>query len=138
WAWIIGPGLPALIALVSLPIRSSFGLAGVLCLTLLIVAATSVLGGVRPAIASIAVGVLAGVFVFAPPYGTARVSYQGDLVALAAFVVVGVGIAFLVDELAGLAEEQAALQRELRASRTRVVTAADDARRRIERDLHDG
>ena len=27
---------------------------------------------------------------------------------------------------------------ELRASRTRIVTAADDARRRLERDLHDG
>jgi signal transduction histidine kinase len=80
-------------------------------LTLLVVAASSALGGVRPAIAGVVVGALAGAFTFAPPYGTLRVDLQGDLAALVAFVVVGVGIALLVDELAGLAEEQAALQR---------------------------
>jgi signal transduction histidine kinase len=111
WAWILGVGAPLLFALASLPFRSSFGLAGVLSLTLLVVAASSALGGVRPAIASVVVGALAGAFTFAPPYGTLRVDLQGDLAALVAFVVVGVGIALLVDELAGLAEEQAALQR---------------------------
>jgi signal transduction histidine kinase len=55
-----------------------------------------------------------------------------------------------VTELRRAADEQAALRRvataianaasrsELAASRARVVSAADDARRRIERDLHDG
>jgi signal transduction histidine kinase len=111
WAWIVGVGSPALFALASLPFRSSFGLAGVLSLTLLVVAASSALGGVRPAITAVAVGALAGAFTFAPPYGTLRVDLQGDLAALVAFVVVGIGIALLIDELAGLAEEQAALQR---------------------------
>ncbi|MEY2433669.1 MAG: hypothetical protein QOC92_3394, partial [Acidimicrobiaceae bacterium] len=111
WAWIVGVGSPLAFALASLPFRSSFGLAGVLSLTLLVVAASSALGGVRPAIAAVAVGVLAGAFTFAPPYGTLRVDLEGDLAALAAFAVVGVGIALLIDELAGLAEEQAALQR---------------------------
>ncbi|MEY2458815.1 MAG: hypothetical protein QOG30_645, partial [Acidimicrobiaceae bacterium] len=111
WAWIVGVGSPLLFALASLPFRSSFGLAGVLSLTLLVVAASSALGGVRPAIAGVVVGALAGAFTFAPPYGTLRVDLQGDIAALVAFVVVGVGIALLVDELAGLAEEQAALQR---------------------------
>ncbi len=36
------------------------------------------------------------------------------------------------------ATRTAAMVRELRASRARIVTAADDERRRIERDLHDG
>jgi signal transduction histidine kinase len=36
----------------------------------------------------------------------------------------------------GIAHEQA--RSDLNASRTRIVTAADDARRRLERDLHDG
>jgi signal transduction histidine kinase len=39
--------------------------------------------------------------------------------------------------LARMAEEQAALRR-VAASRARIVAAADETRRRIERDLHDG
>jgi PAS domain S-box-containing protein len=41
-------------------------------------------------------------------------------------------------ELRRLAGEQAASRLALAASRRRIVAAADDARRRIERDLHDG
>ncbi len=47
----------------------------------------------------------------APPHGVLRVDLNGDFAALITFVVVGVGIAFLVDELAGLVDEQAALRR---------------------------
>jgi signal transduction histidine kinase len=41
-------------------------------------------------------------------------------------------------ELAGLAIANAEAQASLAASRARIVTAADETRRRIERDLHDG
>jgi signal transduction histidine kinase len=41
-------------------------------------------------------------------------------------------------ELIGTAIANADSRAQLTASRTRIVTAADDARRRIERDLHDG
>ena len=41
-------------------------------------------------------------------------------------------------ELAAIAIANAQSDADLRASRTRVVAAADEARRRIERDLHDG
>jgi signal transduction histidine kinase len=41
-------------------------------------------------------------------------------------------------ELAGTAIANAEAQAALTASRARIVTAADEARRRIERDLHDG
>ncbi|HEY4408382.1 MAG TPA: histidine kinase, partial [Acidimicrobiia bacterium] len=41
-------------------------------------------------------------------------------------------------ELVGTALANAEAQAALTASRARIVTAADDARRRIERDLHDG
>jgi signal transduction histidine kinase/uncharacterized protein YoaH (UPF0181 family) len=41
-------------------------------------------------------------------------------------------------ELAGTAIANADSRAQLTASRTRIVAAADDARRRIERDLHDG
>jgi signal transduction histidine kinase len=41
-------------------------------------------------------------------------------------------------DLAAMAVANAQARSDLHASRTRVVTAADDARRRLERDLHDG
>jgi signal transduction histidine kinase len=41
-------------------------------------------------------------------------------------------------ELVGTAISNAVARGELHASRARIVTAADEARRRIERDLHDG
>jgi signal transduction histidine kinase len=41
-------------------------------------------------------------------------------------------------ELAAVAVANAQAQAELTASRARILTAADEARRRIERDLHDG
>ena len=42
------------------------------------------------------------------------------------------------EETARRAEAEAAVARELAESRQRIMRAADDARRRIERDLHDG
>ena len=42
------------------------------------------------------------------------------------------------EETARRAEADAAVAREVAESRTRIVRAADDARRRLERDLHDG
>ena len=41
-------------------------------------------------------------------------------------------------KLVAMAIANAQAQSDLTASRTRIVTAADDARRRLERDLHDG
>jgi signal transduction histidine kinase len=41
-------------------------------------------------------------------------------------------------DLVATAVSNAEARTQLKASRTRIVTAADDARRRIERDLHDG
>ncbi len=41
-------------------------------------------------------------------------------------------------ELVAMAIANAQARSDLTASRTRIVTAADDARRRLERDLHDG
>jgi signal transduction histidine kinase/DNA-binding response OmpR family regulator len=43
-----------------------------------------------------------------------------------------------VGQIEGLQTELEAQLREVRASRSRIVQAADDARRRLERDLHDG
>ena len=69
------------------------------------------MGGVQPALAAIVAGVLAGSFVFVPPFNSSPVHIQGDVVSVIGFVVVGATIGILVDELARLAEEQAALRR---------------------------
>jgi signal transduction histidine kinase len=67
------------------------------------------------------------------------------LIMISTFLVVALsanGLAFLARARAAEAdqrrEEAEASNVELAASRARIVTAADDARRRLERDLHDG
>ncbi len=76
--------------------------------------------------------------------GTGQVLFFATLAAMAA-VPYGFLVGLLRSRTAGLALENvrldAALQarvEELRASRARIVEASDTARRRLERDLHDG
>ena len=84
-------------------------------------------------------------FFFAAPLYSLRIADSDTAVAL----VVSLVTAYVVSELARrahasarearlFAQEAEDAQTELVASRARVVTAGDDARRRIVRDLHDG
>jgi signal transduction histidine kinase len=126
-AWVLAVAGPLLIGLGSLPIRSSFGLAGVLFCSLLVVVAVALIGGVRPALLAVVIGVLVGAAVFARPLGGHRVFHPGDGVALAAFVVVGAALGVLIDELAVYAEERGALlsvEAALRRLATLVARAA--------------
>jgi signal transduction histidine kinase len=81
---------------------------------------------------------VAGAFFLAPPFNSLRLNRAGDIVALVVFALVGVIAALLIDELVRVAEEQAESRVEIAASRARIVAAADETRRQIERDLHDG
>jgi signal transduction histidine kinase len=110
-AYVIAIVSPVLITLLSMPFRSSFMLAGVLFCTLLAVFAVALIGGVWPALLTVGVGLLSAELILAPPLGTVRVSRPGDLVALTAFAGVGAVIGILVDDITGLAQEQAALRR---------------------------
>ena len=112
---------PALIGLVSVPFRSSFGLAGGLFFMVLVVVGAAVTGGVRPAFGAVAASVLAGLFFLTPPYKDFKVNRLGDVLALIAFAVVGTVVAILVDELARLAEQQATSRR-VDAALRRVAT----------------
>ena len=122
---------PVLITLALLPFRSDLGLGGMLFCLLIVVVVVAGIGGVRPALVAVVVGFAAGVIVFSRPLGSLPLDRPVDLVALVAFLVVGGAVGLLVDDLTRLAAD-------LAASRTRVVAAADEARRQIERDLHDG
>jgi signal transduction histidine kinase len=137
-AWVLAVAGPALITLGWLPFRSFLGPASFLFTTLVAVVAVGLLGGARPALMAVVLGLLSGAYFFAPPYGSLRADRPGDLVALVAFIVVGGAVGILVDDLARLAEQQAALRDAVAASRARIVATADETRRRIERDLHDG
>jgi signal transduction histidine kinase len=110
-AYVIAIVSPVLIALLSVPFRSSFMLAGVLFCTLLAVFAVAVIGGAWPALVTVVAGLLAAEFILARPIGTVRVTRPGDVVALVAFAAVGGVIGLLVDDITGLAQEQAALRR---------------------------
>jgi signal transduction histidine kinase len=114
-AWVVAIIGPAIVALGLLPIRSSVGLAGFLFCAEVAVVAVAVLGGVWPALASAAVAILLGTVLYTPPYGSLNVDVEADVgadvAALIAFVVVGAVVGFVVDELAGLAKQQAALRR---------------------------
>ncbi|MGX7678598.1 DUF4118 domain-containing protein [Jatrophihabitans sp. DSM 45814] len=113
--WAVAVVGPALIAVALVPIRSSNGLASVLLCTLLLVVVTAAIGGVAPALTAAVIGFGAGDFFFTPPYDSLGIHPSADWVALTAFVVVGaiVGTAtgVLIDQLASLANEQAALRR---------------------------
>jgi signal transduction histidine kinase len=137
-AWALAGGGSPLLAAGLIPLRSELGLAGYLFLTLLLVVAAAVTGGMWPALVAVAVGFFAGDLYFAPPYGSLTVDFRLHNVPLFAYLIVGIVIAALVRQLSAYAVATARSRDELAASRTRIVTAADEARRQLERDLHDG
>jgi signal transduction histidine kinase len=126
-AWTVALIAPPLIAAGVEPFRASHSLSLFLFSTLLVVAVVALVGGLRPALAAVAVGVLAGAYAFVKPYNSFRFDFRVEDAPLVAFTVVGVGVAILVDRLARLLEEQAALLRAesaLRRVGTLVAQAA--------------
>ncbi|MCU1464586.1 MAG: histidine kinase [Actinomycetia bacterium] len=109
--WVVAIAGPVIITAVLLPFGSFFALSSVLLFVLLAVIAAALIGGLRPALTAVAVGVLAGVFLHVRHYGGLRDPLGVDLAKILAFVFVGVAIAILVGELTRLAAEQGALRR---------------------------
>jgi signal transduction histidine kinase len=110
-AWITAFVGPAFLTLAVLPFGSFFGLASVMLFMLLVVIAVAITGGVRPALTTVAMGLVAGVILHLGSYGLLRMDLQVDVIKLGAFVVLGVSIVFLIDELTRAATEQTALRR---------------------------
>jgi signal transduction histidine kinase len=110
-AWVLAIAGPAAITLAALPFRPTVRSAFVLFCTLIAVVAVGILGGIRPTLLAIVVGFLSGAYFFSPPNQGLRASNPVDVVALIAFLVVGGSVGVLIDDLARLAQEQAALRR---------------------------
>jgi two-component system sensor histidine kinase KdpD len=98
-AWVMALLAPAVLALALLPMRSSLGIAGELFGMLLAVVLVAVIGGWRPAMASVVAGFLLADFLYTRPYYSLRVGQLVDIVALVVFAVVAVVIGALVDIL---------------------------------------
>lgn len=110
-AWLLAVLGPAVVAFGLLPVRSSVGLAGFLSGSLLAVIVVAVIGGVWPALASAAVALVLGAYFYTLPYDSLNIDVQADFVAFVGFVIVAAVFGILVDELAGMARQQAALRR---------------------------
>jgi signal transduction histidine kinase len=110
-AWVVGIIGPLLVAAAFAPFRPSIGLAGFLFGTLLFVVAAAVMGGLRPALVGAAIAIPPGVYYFAPPYDNLAIEREGDLFVFIGFIVVAAVLGILVDQLVGMARQQAALRR---------------------------
>jgi signal transduction histidine kinase len=110
-AWVLALIGPLIVTFGLLPVRSSVGLAGFLAGAQLAVVVVAVSGGVWPALASAAVALLLGAYYYSPPFDSLGIDLQADLVAFVGFVIVSAVIGILIDRLARLAKQQAALQR---------------------------
>ena len=91
---------------------------------LLLVVIVALVGGWRPALTAVAVGLLAQEALFSFPYGSLDNHKPAQLSVLVAFGVIGAAVGILVDDLTRLTEEQAALRR------IAILVATEDAHRR--------
>ncbi|HYZ56794.1 MAG TPA: DUF4118 domain-containing protein, partial [Streptosporangiaceae bacterium] len=120
-AWVLAVVGPALVTLALTPFRLSLSLGGFLFCMLLVVIAVAVIGGARPALTGVVLGVLWGEFFYAFPHGNPGVMLGLDLVSLIAFAIAGPAAGILIAQLAQLAQEQASSRR-VEAALRRVAT----------------
>jgi signal transduction histidine kinase len=110
-AWSLAVIGPVVVAFGLLPARSNVGLAGFLSGAQLVVILVAVIGGVRVALASAAIALFFGAFAYSPPYDSLSFDIQADSVAFVGFLIVTLVFGMLIDQLARLARQQAALRR---------------------------
>jgi signal transduction histidine kinase len=110
-AWGIAIAAPLLITLASRAFGSTIPPATILFVTLFVVAVVALIGGARPAFVAVVTGLVAQEVLFSFPYGSLNDRDPAQLSVLVVFVVIGAGTGILVDELARLTAEQAALRR---------------------------
>jgi len=97
-AWAIAVAGPTLITLGSRLLRSSVPPASALFSILLVVVVVALVGGWRPALTAVVVGLVAQEVLFTFPYGSLTNRQPAQVSVLVVFVVIGAGIGILVDE----------------------------------------
>jgi signal transduction histidine kinase len=98
----------------------------------------ALVAGTWSAVVTAALGAVAFHYLFVPPEYSIKADHPRLYVSMIVFFVVAVIVGELTSRLRRSAQEATLLSKQLAASRARIVAAADQARCRIERDLHDG
>jgi len=110
-AWFLAVAGPAALTVAALPLHALLLQGGFLFASLVLVIALAVAGGIGPALTALVLTVMARGFLLMPPISSPSYGEPLNIVALAGFVVAGLVITVLIDRLAQLAAEQAALRR---------------------------
>jgi K+-sensing histidine kinase KdpD len=109
-----------------------------LVLYLLVVLAVAIVWGTALAVVASVLSAAVFAYLFVPPDTEFEPADWKGTAALGVFLVTAVVVGGLAARLRHAAVQSRRLSGELRESRARVVASADETRRRIERDLHDG
>ncbi|MDJ1640143.1 DUF4118 domain-containing protein [Streptomyces globisporus] len=112
WGWLVGVVGPLLLAVVLRSMEDAPGLANDVLLFLFLTVAAALLGGLRPALASAAVGCLLLNYWFTPPTRTLTVQDPENLVAIVIFFAVAVAVSSVVDLAARRTHQAARLRAE--------------------------
>ncbi|MDV5149175.1 sensor histidine kinase KdpD [Streptomyces sp. SBC-4] len=112
WGWVAGLAGPALLTLLLSTVTPDLGLANDVLLFLTLVVAAALLGGLRPALASAAVGSLLLNWFFTPPIHELTIADPRNIVALVIFVGVAISVASVVDLAARRTHQAARLRAE--------------------------
>ncbi|MEU9703374.1 sensor histidine kinase KdpD [Streptomyces sp. NPDC047981] len=111
WGWLTGIAGPALLTLL-LGVAPDVGLANDVLLFLALTVAAALLGGLKPALASAAVGSLLLNYWFTPPLHELTIADPKNMVALVVFLGVAVAVASVVDLAARRTHQAARLRAE--------------------------
>ncbi|MFF8035003.1 ATP-binding protein [Streptomyces sp. NPDC016626] len=112
WGWITGVVGPALLTLLLSQVVPEIGIANDMLLFLTLTVAAALLGGLLPALASVAVGSLLLNYFFTLPLHRLTISDPRNIVAIVVFVGVAVSVASVVDLAARRTHQAARLRAE--------------------------
>jgi len=103
--WVLAVAIPLVVTLLLHPFRDSLALTTVVLAFMLGVVASSLVGGLAPAILTALVASLLANYYFTPPVGLWTIAAPENAFALVAFAAVGAGVASIVDRSAARARE---------------------------------
>lgn len=106
-SWALALLIPAGLTLALLPFRDALSLSTILLAFFLGVVASSLVGGLVPAIATAVVAGLLVNYFFVPPVGTFTIAEPENAFAIVTFVIVASVVATIVDRSTALAQEAA-------------------------------
>ncbi|MBT2511232.1 sensor histidine kinase KdpD [Streptomyces sp. ISL-98] len=110
--WLVGVAAPVLLSLLLTSLENGPGLANDVLLFLFLTVVAALLGGLRPALASAAVGSLLLNYYFTPPTHTLTISDPKNIVAIVIYFAVAVSVASVVDLAARRTHQAARLRAE--------------------------